>query len=84
LRAASASAFTLPWYRNPARSNTTALTPAAFAFSAIDAPTAAAAETFPVFADSAPASALSRVDAAASVLPARSSITCAYMWLSDL
>src|ERR1019366_2155893 len=46
-RAASASALTRPWYANPARSNATLSTPAAFAFSAMRLPTIAAAATLP-------------------------------------
>jgi hypothetical protein len=37
--APSANDFTLPWYKNPLRSNTTEVIPVATAFSAINLPT---------------------------------------------
>mgnify|MGYP000719087264 CR=1 FL=1 len=67
-RAASASALTRPWNRNPPRSNTTVVTPAFLAASAIALPTSAAASTF------APLALAPSVEAAATVRPAASSM----------
>src|SRR3546814_2629897 len=58
--------FTRPWKRKPPRSNTTLVTPALVAAAATRLPTcAAAAAVAPVL----PRTSLSRVDAAATVLP---------------
>jgi len=63
-----------PWYRNPARSKTTRSTPAAFARSATSFPTVAASSDL---VDLEPLSSFSTVEAAASVFPDASSMTCA-------
>jgi hypothetical protein len=73
-RAASARAFTRPLYLRPPRSKTTWLMPACFARSASRLPTVAAAEQLPPWAVDSP---LSRVEAAASDRPDRSSMTWA-------
>src|SRR5690606_20982954 len=73
-RAASASSFTRPAYRNPPRSRTTESTPAAFARCATSAPTLRASA---LFVSSLVRRSVSTSDAAASVRPAASSITCA-------
>src|SRR5690606_39505347 len=70
-RAASASALTRPWNRYPPRSNTTEVTPAFFAASAICLPTSAAASTL------APEDLAPSVEAAATVRPAASSMSWA-------
>src|SRR5690606_27396547 len=70
-RAASASALTRPWNRYPPRSNTTDVTPAFFAASAICLPTSAAASTL------APEDLAPSVEAAATVRPAASSMSWA-------
>src|SRR5438445_1397811 len=73
-RAASASDLIRPWYRNPARSKTTCSTPAVLARSATSRPTTAASS---VFVCLEPRSSFSTVEAAASVRPEASSMTCA-------
>src|SRR6476646_6588306 len=73
-RAASASDLIRPWYRNPARSNTTRSTPAALARCAMSLPTEAASCDF---VSLEPRSSFSTVEAAASVRPDVSSMTCA-------
>src|SRR5690606_14985680 len=70
-RAASASALTRPWNRNPPRSNTTVVTPAFLAAAAISEPTWVAASTV------APVLFTPSVEAAAMVRPSLSSMICA-------
>ena len=64
--AASANAFTRPWYLNPERSNATRSTPARFARSAMTRPTIAAAAQLPPYPTELRRS-FSTVDALATV-----------------
>jgi hypothetical protein len=72
-RAASASDLIRPWYRNPARSKTTRSTPAAWPARRRAADGAASSD----LVDLEPLSSFSTVEAAASVFPDASSMTCA-------
>src|ERR1019366_2081395 len=80
LRAASASAATLPWYRDPPRSNTTLVTPCAFARVAMSLPISLAAAMLPVAPERCSAS---RVEAATRVRPSVSSMIWAAMCLFE-
>ena len=75
-RAPVASAFTRPWNRYPPRSKTTCFTPLSRARRAISSPTRLATSVLPL-PFFWPRNSASRSEAAATVRPASSSITCA-------